>query len=184
MTESPPRVLDLRSVFGVRATVTVPAESTDGERVEMECVLDSGHGSMIHYHPEADESYEVLSGTIEIWQRGHWKPLTSGERLEIPRGSVHGFRNRSGAPVHFRNTHRPALGFQAHLETIDRLARSGRVRGTKDLRSLMHLALSAERYKPDVPVRPPLWVIKLLAAIGRRLGYSADTPAASPEPDA
>ena len=81
-----------------------------------------------------------------------------------------GFRNTSGVPVRFVNVHRPALRFQDHLETIDRLARAGKVRGTKDIRSLMYLSMSAIEHEPDVPVRPPYWVLKLLASVGRRLG--------------
>ena len=72
--------------------------------------------------------------------------------------------------MRFVNVHRPALRFQDHLETIDRLARAGKVRGTKDIRSLMYLSMSAIEHEPDVPVRPPYWVLKLLASVGRRLG--------------
>ena len=72
------------------------------------------------------------------------------------------------------NVHRPALGFQAHLETVDRLVRAGKVRGTADPRSLMHLSMSAMQHEPDVPVRPPHWLVRLMAHLGRRLGYTID----------
>ena len=168
------RVLDLRSVFGVAARVTTPAASTGGAYVEMDCTVDPGSGTMIHYHPEQEESYRVLDGTLEVFLEGRWRALPAGESLTVPRGAVHGFRNASGAPARFLNVHRPALGFERHLETVDRLARSGKVRGTKDLRSLIYLSMSAVEHRPDVPVRPPYWVVKLLAALGRRLGYRLD----------
>lgn len=168
------RVLDLRSVFGVEARITVPAERTGGAYVEMDCTVEPGSGTMIHYHPGQDETYQVLDGTFEVLLDGRWRPVTAGETLAVPPGAVHAFRNTSTRPTRFINVHRPALGFQKHLETIDHLARSGKIRGTKDIRSLMYLSMSAVAHKPDVPVRPPYWVVKLLAAMGRRLGYRLD----------
>ena len=165
------RVLDLRSVFGVEARVTTPAASTDGAYVEMDCTVAPGSATMIHYHAAQEETYRVLDGTLEVFLDDRWRALPNGELLTVPRGAVHGFRNASGAPVRFLNVHRPALRFEEHLATIDRLAKAGKVRGTKDLRSLIYLSMSAMEHRPDVPVRPPLWVIRLLAGLGRALGY-------------
>jgi mannose-6-phosphate isomerase-like protein (cupin superfamily) len=173
-TRAPVDVLDLRTVFGVEARVTVPAASTDGAYVEMDCLVAPGSGTMIHYHPDQEESYAVLDGTLEVLLDGRWRPVRSGESLTVPQRAVHGFRNTSTAPVRFLNVHRPALGFEAHLRTVDRLARAGKVRGTSDLGSLMYLSLSAVTHRPDVPVRPPFWVVKLLARLGRALGYRLD----------
>ncbi len=169
-----PRVLDLRMIFGLEARITAPAEATDGAYVEMDCTVAPGHGTMIHYHPNQDETYHVLDGTLDVMCEDAWRPVRAGETVEIPRGTVHGFRNRSGAPVRFRNVHRPALGFQAHLETLDRLVRSGKVRGTTDLRSIMHMSISAVTHRPDVPVRPPWWLVRTMAAVGRRLGMTIE----------
>lgn len=168
------RVLDLRSVFGLEARITTPAASTGGAWVEMDCTAAPGSGTMIHFHPNQEETYQVLDGSLEVFLDGRWRAVPAGDSLTVPRGAVHGFRNSGTAPVRFLNMHRPALGFQDHLETIDRLARAGKVRGTKDVRSLMYLSMSAVEHKPDVPVRPPYWVIRLLAAVGRRLGYRLD----------
>ena len=87
---------------------------------------------------------------------------------------MHAWRNASGRPIRFRNVHRPALGVQAHLETLDRLARAGKVRGTIDPRAIMHMSMSAVRHRPDVTVKPPQWVVNAMAFIGRRLGFTLD----------
>jgi quercetin dioxygenase-like cupin family protein len=166
-----PRVLDLRSVFGLEARVTTPASSTGGAYVEMDCTVAPANGTMIHYHPDQEESYRVLDGTLELFLDGRWRAVTAGEALTIPRGAVHGFRNASAAPARFLNVHRPALRFEEHLATVDRLVTAGKVRGTKDLRSLMYLSMSAVEHRPDVPVRPPFWIVRLLARLGRALGY-------------
>ncbi len=164
------RVLDLRSVFGIEARVTTPAEATDGAYVEMDCTVLPGNGTMIHYHPHQEETYDVLEGALEVSLDGRWRHLHAGQSLTVPRGAVHGFRNSGTVPTRFINVHRPALGFQAHLETIDRLTRAGKVRGTRDIRSLMYLSMSAVEHQPDIPVKPPYWVVALLAGLGRRLG--------------
>ena len=96
------------------------------------------------------------------------------ESFTVPPGTVHGFRNASGAPVRFVNVHRPALAFQEHLETLDRLIQAGKIQGLKDPRSLIHMSMSVVEHRSDVTVKPPYWVIRALAFIGRRLGYTLD----------
>lgn len=173
MTDDVPvRVLDLRTVFGVEARIVTPAAATGGEYVEMDCTATPGSGTIVHYHPRQVEVYEVLEGTLEVLRDGRWRGVPAGESMTIPAGEVHAFRNGSGGPVRFLNRHTPALGFEDHLVTLDRLARAGKVRGTSDLRSLIHMSMSAVEHRPDVPVKPPFWMVRLLAFIGRRLGYS------------
>jgi len=168
------RVLDLRSIFGVEARVTTPAETTGGEYVEMECTAQPGSGTMVHYHPEQEESFRVLEGTLEILRDGEWSTIHTGESVVVPPGAVHAWRNSSAAPLQFLNVHRPAGGFQAHMEMLDRLVRAGKVRGVKDPRSLMYMCMSAVRYRPDRTVKPPMWVVNSMAWIGRRLGYTLE----------
>lgn len=166
------RTLDLRTVFGVQARITAPAEASGGEFVEMECVLDPGRGTDPHSHPRQEERYEVVDGRLEVYRDGTWHTVTAGQSFDVPPGVVHAFRNASSSQVRFVNRHTPALAFQKHLETVDRLVRQGKVRGLKDPRSVMHLCMSAVLHEPDVPVRPPQWVIKTMAFLGRRLGYT------------
>ena len=169
------RILDLRSVFGVLAQVTKPAAATGGEYVEMVCTADPGSGTMVHYHPEQEETFHVLEGTMELLRDGGWTPVKAGQTQVVPRGEVHAWRNRGSSPVRFQNVHRPALGFLHHMESLDRLARAGKIRGTKDWRSLIYMSMSAVRYRPDVTVKPPQWIVNTKAFIGRRLGFTLDT---------
>ena len=87
---------------------------------------------------------------------------------------MHGFRNSGETPVRFINVHSPVLAFQEHLETLDRLVRTGKFKDTKDPRSLIYMSMSAAEYRPDVTLKPPPWVTRGLAFIGRRLGYTLD----------
>lgn len=174
MSEAQAKILDLRSVFGVKAIVTADSLDTDGAFVEMDVTAEPGSKTLIHYHPEQEETYQVLEGTLEVLRDGQWRTVSAGESLTMPAGEVHGFRNVTDAPVRFLNVHRPALGFQAHLETLDRLIRAGKIRGTKDIRSLIYMSMSANEHRPDVAIRPPPWVMRTMAFIGRRLGYTLE----------
>ena len=166
------KTLDLRSVFGVEARVTAPAEATDGAYVELDCGLAPGGSTSIHYHPEQDEEFEILEGDLEVYSDGAWHSLPAGRSMTVPKGSAHGFRNTGSATVRFRNVHRPALAFQEHLETLERLIQAGKIKGLRDPRSLMYMAIASVEQEPSVAVKPPQGLLRLLAFIGRRLGYS------------
>jgi oxalate decarboxylase/phosphoglucose isomerase-like protein (cupin superfamily) len=140
----------------------------------MDVTAQPGAATMIHYHPGQAETYRVLEGSLDVFREGRWNAVSAGESLTIEPGTVHGFRNATTSPVRFINVHRPALGFEAHLQTLDRLARAGKIRGTKDLRSLIYMSMSAIEHRPDVPVKPPFWLLRFMAFIGRRLGFALD----------
>jgi mannose-6-phosphate isomerase-like protein (cupin superfamily) len=169
------RILDLRAVFGVSAQVTTASAAADGAYVEMECTADPGSGTMVHYHPEQEETFHVLEGTMEVLRGGAWIPVQAGQTHRVARGEVHAWRNPGSSPVRFQNVHRPALRFLDHMESLDRLAKAGKVRGTKDWRSLIYMSMSAAKYRPDVTVKPPQWIINIMAFIGQRLGFTLDT---------
>lgn len=168
------RVLDLRPIFGVEAQVTTPSEATGGEYVEMDCTAEPDSATIIHYHPGQVETFQVLEGEMEVLRDGAWSVIKAGNSIAVPEGAVHAWRNASEAPVRFLNVHRPARGFQAHMETVDRLVKAGKVRGTKDPRSLIYLSMSAVKHRPDVTVKPPQWVVNTLAFLGRRLGFKLE----------
>jgi quercetin dioxygenase-like cupin family protein len=165
------KVLNLRSVFGLEATVTTPAAATDGAYFEIDVVLEPAGHTDNHYHPEQEESYEVLDGTLEVFRDGDWHTVPAGESTTVPRGATHAFRNASETPVRFLNTHRPALTFQEFLETVDRLIRAGKIKGPRDLRSTIYLSLAAVEQGTAVQLKPPQMLLRGLAFIGRRLGY-------------
>jgi len=118
-----------------------------------------------------------VEGTLEVFHDAEWQEVPAGQSLTIPSKTVHGFRNTGDVPVRFLNVHRPALGFEEHLGTLARLARTGKIKGTKDPRSLMYMSMSAMKYQPDVTVKPPQRLVRSLAFIGQRLGLRLDDPA-------
>ena len=168
------KVLNLRSVLGLEATVTTPSATTDGAYIELDVMLEPRGHTTIHYHPEQEETYQVLEGTLEVFRDGDWHKVPAGESLTVPRKATHAFRNASETPVRFLNVHRPALTFQEFLETMDRLIRAGKVKGPRDLRSGIYLSLAAADQGTSVEVKPPQMFMRGLAFIGRRLGYTLE----------
>jgi hypothetical protein len=89
----------------------------------------------------------------------------------VPRGATHWFRNATDTPVRFLNAHRPALTFQEFLETVDRLIRSGKVKGLKGLRSGIYISMASVEQGTAVQIKPPQVLIRGLAFIGRSLRF-------------
>jgi len=101
-------VLDLRSIFGLEATVTTPAVATDGAYVEMDMVLEPGGHTNDRYHPAQEKTFQVLAGTLEIFWDGDWHKVPAEESSTVPRGATHAARNATETPAPCLNTHRPA----------------------------------------------------------------------------
>jgi quercetin dioxygenase-like cupin family protein len=155
-------------------TITASAGDTDGSFVEMEVLLPPNAVTPpLHIHPRQQEEYEVLSGKLDVHLDGRWQSLPEGERLSVPRGSPHTFRNGSGVRVRIRNAHKPALGFQDYMEELHALIQDGKVKDFKSLSSLIHIALLMEKHDETiVPAGAPRQtVMRLLARLGHRLRY-------------
>ena len=63
-----------------------------------------GSETLIHYHPEQEETYQVLQGTLEVFRKEQWRSVAAGESLTVPQGALLGFRNTSEVPVRFSST--------------------------------------------------------------------------------
>lgn len=172
--EAQDKVLDLRSIFGIEARITKSSSATAGAYVEMDCTAAPGAATILHYHSQQEEIFNVLEGSMEVLQDGKWRPVKAGESCQVPGDTVHAWRNAGAHPVRFMNVHKPARGFEDHLKTLDRLVKAGKIRGTKDLRSIIYMSMSAVRHKPDVAVKPPQWLVNTLASIGKGLGWTLD----------
>lgn len=53
----------------------------------------------LHSHPEAEESFYVLEGHVEVWAEGTTEQASSGAFIVVPRGVPHGLRRLSADPV-------------------------------------------------------------------------------------
>jgi len=77
--------------------ITCLRSGADGGRFEFEMRLGPGvDGPPMHSHEEGPEQLEVVSGAIElIFGDGERRVLRAGDKLDIPAGCAHTFRNPS-----------------------------------------------------------------------------------------
>ena len=133
-------------------------------------------GPPVHVHPHQDETYEVLSGVLDVFLDGRWRVLGAGETLTVPAGTPHTIRNLHDHEVRLVDVHTPALGFPAFMTALHALVEAGKVRALppKDPRSMIYLSmLFTADERTMVSVKPPQRLMRILAFIGRRLGMSA-----------
>ena len=74
------RILDFAPI-GMWWEVTRSTADTGGEAFEAVNVLAPGFGGPpLHLHPTAEESYEVLSGTLDVCVDRRWRQLARASR--------------------------------------------------------------------------------------------------------
>ena len=163
-------------VSGERITFLQTSRDTAGELLEFELELTpDGHVPGAHVHPEQEERFHVLEGTMQFRLGMKKIVATAGETVIVPAGSVHKFANGGDSPARARVEVVPALDMEDLLSTTVELAHEGNV-----LRSGMpkplHLALFVRRYEREVRAPfPPAWMVRVLmsplAAIARMRGH-------------
>src|SRR6476469_1289446 len=104
------------------------AADTGGQLLEMEATYSVASGPPPpHYHPAQNEDFTVLEGCLSVEFNGELKQLHPGERLHIPRNTVHAMWNAAGIKTVVNWQVRPALITEYFLETGTGLARDGKV---------------------------------------------------------
>ncbi len=174
----PENVLEFPPDVGLKFIITKSTADTAGEFIEIEGTMRAhSAGPPIHVHPQQEETYQIMSGTADVFLDGRWHQLRPGESLTVPRGAPHTIKNGHDEDVRAMNWHRPAVRFEDFSRTFHRLATSGRIKSLppKDLSSLIYSSMLFTEYEDtQIVVKPPASVLRLLAFVGRRLGYRLD----------
>ena len=163
-------------VTGETLVFRTTSAETDGERVVVEAFVEpNGAVAAAHVHPQQEELFEVLDGELEFRIRKETIVARRGDRVLVPAGTPHRFRNVCDQTAHFRCTVSPARGFEQLIETMFSLAADGKV-NRKGMPNPLRLAVIARHHFGDVRLPfPPPWVQMLAPAlgapVGRLLGY-------------
>ena len=167
-------VLDFNPTVGMIIEGAPPAHpETEPWQVTMTFAPGFG-GPPLHIHPNQEESYEVQSGVLDVCIDGQWREIGPGERITVPAGSPHTIRNPHSEEMRAINVHAPALNFPQYMAGLHQLAHSGKVRALppKDPRSVIYLSMLFTAHQQSLTsVKPPQRLMRILAFIGRRLGY-------------
>ena len=105
------QLLDM-SPLGMKFTVLKSSEDTDGKSLDLEWELlpqCNMKDALVHTHPNAIETYEVLEGKMEFFVKGKWIHAEKGDKITVEKGVAHAFRNPTDKIVKVFNTHQPAL---------------------------------------------------------------------------
>jgi quercetin dioxygenase-like cupin family protein len=164
-------------VSGERITFLQTARDTAGELLEFELELSpDGHVPGAHVHPEQEERFHVLEGTMKFRMGLRRIVAEAGDTVVVPAGRVHRFANGGDATARCRVEVVPALDMEHLLETTVELALEGNVT-RRGMPRPLHLALFVERFRNEVRAPfPPAWMVRALmaplAAIGRWRGHA------------
>jgi mannose-6-phosphate isomerase-like protein (cupin superfamily) len=167
------RILDFAAI-GMWWEITKSTAGTKGERFEAINVIAPGFaGPPLHIHPHAEESYEVQTGTLDVWVDGGWRQLGPGQSVTVPVGSAHTLRNPYPVEVKLINVHKPALGFERFFRRLHALTAARRVKlPPKSFGSLVLVSMLFVDHEQEIrSAKPPHLVMKVLAVLGRILGY-------------
>jgi quercetin dioxygenase-like cupin family protein len=163
-------------ISGETITFKQCAADTDGAYLAFDLTLTpDGHVPGAHVHPEQEERFEVVSGTMEF-RLGREKIVAGpGETVVVPAGRMHRFKNGGDADAQVKVEVHPALKMEELLESTVRLAEEGKT-NRKGMPKPIHLALFVREYAREVRAPfPPAPVVRALmaplAAIGRARGH-------------
>jgi quercetin dioxygenase-like cupin family protein len=131
-------------------------------------------GPPVHVHPDAEETFTVLEGRIEVLLDGTWHPVDAGETSVVPKGAPHSVRNPHDDPAKLVNTHSPAGRMEGFFLDGAALAGAGKITALppKDATSAIYGAMLFAKYPEEiVVVGPPGLAFRALALAGRALRW-------------
>ena len=173
-------------VTGETLVFRTTSADTNGERVVVETFVEpNGAVAAAHLHPAQEERFEVLAGEVEFRLGKRKLVAKPGDRVLVPAGTPHRFRNVGEETAHFVCEVTPALGFEQLIETMFSLAEDGKV-SKKGMPNPLRLAVIARHHFDDVRLPfPPAWLQRLGLAfgapLGRLFGYKPTYEAQAPK---
>jgi mannose-6-phosphate isomerase-like protein (cupin superfamily) len=174
------QVLDMTPV-GMKFTVLQTSNDTNGKSLDLHWDLLPGcnmKDPLVHIHPNAIETYEILEGEMEFFIKDKWLTAKKGDALTVPIGVQHAFRNPSLHVVSVFNTHQPALKMENYFEDVckilDKLTDNRKKEFKMNLKAMLYMGVLMNNYRNDIIAKsPPDTAIKMLSYIGNllRLNY-------------
>lgn len=171
------KMLDM-TPLGMRFTVLKTAADTNGASLDLHWELLPGcnmKDPLVHTHPYAIETYEVLEGEMEFFVKDKWVKAVKGDKLTVEKGVVHTFRNPTDKVVTVYNTHEPAFQMQEYFEDVVKVLNAVTDNRTKpfsmNFKAKLYLGALMNNYRKEIiAVKPPDFVVRILGVISRLIG--------------
>jgi mannose-6-phosphate isomerase-like protein (cupin superfamily) len=168
------QILDMTPV-GMKFTVLQTSADTGGRSLDLHWELLPGcnmKDPLVHTHPHAIETYEVLEGEMEFFVKDKWIPAKKGDKLAVPIGVTHAFRNPTDKIVKVYNTHEPALNMENYFEDVckvlDKLTNNRKRTFKMNFKTMLHMGVLMNNYRNEIIAKnPPDTAIKVLGFIGK-----------------
>lgn len=169
------RELDFHPAFGERWEITKSTEDTAGELFESTLWVDPHNpGPPPHVHPNTEESFEVLEGSLEVFKDGEWTTLGPGETATVPPNIRHTFRHPSDETAKVVIRIRPAGRSEAFFCHLHALIAEGKLKRLppKELGSVIYSAMLFREYRDWTRPTGPLGAgIKMMAFTGKAFRF-------------
>jgi len=174
-------------VTGERFTWQQVAADTHGRSVLGEMVLPpGGFVAAEHVHPNQEERYEILAGQLKVRLDGREQTAGPGDRVIVPAGRAHVWRNGGDEEVRFRCEVTPALRFETFIETFFGLASDGKT-DRRGMPNPLQVAVLMRAYRDEIRLARPSPAVQSLlfaplAVVGRLVGYRSSYPRSGSDP--
>lgn len=171
------QVLDM-TPLGMRFTVLQTSTDTAGKSLDLHWELLPGcnmKDPLLHTHPNAIETYEILEGEMEFFIKDKWVPAKKGDKLTVPEGVTHSFRNPTDKTVTVFNTHQPALDMESYFEDVckvlDKVTDNRKKGFSMSPKTMLYMGVLMNNYRNDIIAKnPPDAAIKVLGFVGKLMG--------------
>lgn len=163
---------------GMKFTVLQAGADTGGKSLNLHWELlpkCNMKDPLVHTHPHAIETYEVLEGEMEFFIKDKWMTARKGDQLIVPKNVVHAFRNPTEKTVTVYNTHQPALSMENYFEDVckvlDKLTANRTKDFTMNLKTMLYMSVLMNNYRNEIIAKsPPDAAIKFLGLVSKLFG--------------
>lgn len=171
------QLLDM-SPLGMKFTVLQTAADTAGKSLDLHWDLLPGcnmKDPLVHIHPHAIETYEILEGKMEFFVKDKWIKAGKGDKLTVPIGVTHAFRNPTDELVRVYNTHQPAFRMENYFEDVckvlDKITDNRTKNFRMNLKTMLYMSVLMNNYRNEIIAKdPPDAAIRVLGVVSKLLG--------------
>ena len=126
-----------RATLSPNQVLTVVREEHEVLELVSHWLAGTVHKTLLHFHPEQEEQFEVLEGTLEVKLDGETLALGAGDTFDVPAGAVHRCRPLTEARASWEV--RPPLRTLGLFEALAEMSAHGRLQqGRRGARGVRH----------------------------------------------